>query len=293
MPKGDLIRRLAVAAVGIPLAVAVLQIGGWLLTIFVAGLAAMASRELNALALERGIRPFSWIAMAGTVGLVLLAGWNRSFHLWAPWAVGVLLLVFFLASVSAMKFRSLEERPLMAASVTLAGVLYWGAPFSFAVFLRHYPEATGWPEANLFTSGPVLLAFPLAATWVSDTAAYLVGSLIGRRKLAPSVSPGKTVEGGLAGLFSAIAVGALAGGLFLDLHSDSLVSTLLGAGMGFLMGITIQLGDLIESLFKREAGVKDSGSLLPGHGGILDRFDAMIFTLPLAFFLISLLRAMA
>jgi phosphatidate cytidylyltransferase len=285
---GDLGRRLAVAAVGIPLALVVLFTGGWPLALAVAILAAMATWELNALAAVRGIRPFSWIGIPGTLALVLLAGWSRSFPLWAPWAVGSLLFVFFLSSASAVKWRTPDERPLLAAALTLAGTLCWGGCFSFAIFLRHLPEVAGWPDPTDPSQGPALLAFPLAVTWTSDTAAYLVGSLFGRRKMIPSVSPGKTVEGGVGGLVAAILVGVFMGRVFLGIHPDPWVAALLGGAMGLLMGIVIQLGDLIESLFKREAGVKDSGNLLPGHGGILDRFDALIFTLPFTFVLIYL-----
>jgi phosphatidate cytidylyltransferase len=200
----------------------------------------------------------------------------------------LLLLLFFLCSVAAVGFRTPEERPLLAVSLTLVGALYWGGGFSFAIFLRHLPEMTGWSDPAHPNLGPALLAFPLAVTWTSDTAAYLIGSKFGRRKLMPSVSPGKTVEGGLAGLGSAVLVGAFMGGIFLGIHPDPWVSALLGGGMGMLMGITVQLGDLVESLYKREAGVKDSGNLLPGHGGILDRFDALIFTLPLTYAMFSL-----
>jgi phosphatidate cytidylyltransferase len=288
IPRGDLVRRLAVAAIGIPLALVVLFTGGWLLTALVALLAVMATREFDALASARGIRTFSWIGIPGTLALMVLAGLTRSFPVWAPWAVGSLLFLFFLSSASAVKLRTPEERPLLAASLTLVGTLYWGGCFSFAIFLRHLPETTGWPDPALPNQGPALLAFPLAVTWTADTAAYLFGSQFGRRQMIPSVSPGKTVEGGVAGLLSAVLVGAFMGWVFLEIHPDPVVSSLLGGAMGLLMGITIQLGDLIESLYKREAGVKDSGSLLPGHGGILDRFDALIFTLPLTYALVRL-----
>jgi len=289
MSKGDLIRRFGVAAIGIPLALLVVIKGGWLLTLFVASLAALATQELNALASARGVRVFPLLGIGGTVVLVLLAGWTRSFFLWAPWALVSLILLFFLSSVSALRLRAPEHRPLLASSLTVVSALYLGGCFSFAVFLRHFPEAGGWPPPELPSRGAVILAFPLAVTWMADTAAYLFGSLFGKRKMMPDVSPGKTVEGGASGLLTAVLVGAFMGWVFLKIHPDPIVAGLLGGAMGFLLGITTQLGDLIESLFKREAGVKDSGTLLPGHGGILDRFDALIFTLPFAYGLFYLL----
>jgi len=286
--KGDLGRRVAVAAVGIPLALVFLLRGGWLLTGFLAILGAMAAGEMDLLARARGVRGFPWISIPGTFVLVALAGFSRSFTDWAPWALGWLLFLFFLCSAAAVRLRPPEDRPLLATSLTLVSVLYWGVGFSFALFLRHLPEVAPWVDAGIPNQGPVFLAFPLAVTWIADTAAYLVGTQYGRRKMAPLVSPAKTVEGAVASLVAAVAVGALMGWIFLRPHPDPLLSAVVGGIMGFLMGITVQLGDLIESLFKREAGVKDSGGLLPGHGGILDRFDALIFTLPLAYALINL-----
>lgn len=287
-PMGDLGPRLAVAAIGIPLALLVLFAGGWMLTVFLAILATMATRELYALAAVRGVRAFSFIGLVGAGGLVLMAGWTRSFQLWAPWAMGLLLLLFFLSSALAVRLRTSEERPLLAASITLVGALYWGGGFSFGIFLRHLPEVAGWSNPAHPNLGPLLLAFPLAVTWTADTAAYLFGNQFGRRKMIPAVSPGKTVEGGIAGLGTAVLTGALMGSVFLRIHPDAWVASLVGGAMGLLMGVTVQLGDLVESLYKREAGVKDSGKLLPGHGGVLDRFDALIFTLPLTYALVCL-----
>ncbi len=288
MQKGDFLRRLAVAAIGIPLALFVLVRGGWLLAVFVALLAGIAAREMNALAAARGIRVFGWMGIVGTAAMVLLAGWTRAFTLWAPWAIGLLLTVFFLASAAALKRRRPEDRPLLASSLTVVGVLYWGGCFSFAIFLQNFPVGQEWPQPDLPYRGAVLLAFPLAITWTADTAAYLIGSLFGKRKMMPDVSPGKTVEGGVAGLSVAFLVGAFMGWVFLRIHPDPVRAALLGGFLGLIMGFITQLGDLIESLFKREAGVKDSGSLLPGHGGILDRFDALIFTLPVTYGLMYL-----
>jgi phosphatidate cytidylyltransferase len=287
--RGDLLRRLAVPAVGIPTALAVIIAGGWYLALVLAVVAGMAVGEQNDLAAARGVRAFPWIGIPGAVILVLLAGWTLSFPLWAPWALAFLLLLFFLASAAAVKLGAPDQRPLLSVSLTITGALYWGCCFPFFIFLRHFPEGLGWPGLPLPEGGPVLLAFPLAVTWTADTAAYLIGSHYGRHKLAPTVSPGKTVEGGVASLITGVLVGAYMGWAFLKIHPDPVVALLLGGAMGLLMGITVQLGDLIESLFKREAGVKDSGRLLPGHGGILDRFDALIFTVPLTYALFWIL----
>lgn len=288
MSKSNVVGRLAVAAVGIPLALLVLIYGGWLLTLFVGALAVMATWEMNALASARGLETFRWLGVLGTAVLVFLAGLTREFSHWAPVAVATLLLLFFAASAGAVKLRDPEKRPLMVASVTLVGAFYWGCCFSFAIFLRHLPTDWGWPDPSLANRGALILAFPLAVTWSADSAAWLFGSLFGRRKMIPSVSPGKTVEGGIAGLTTAILVGAVMGRFFLNMHPEPAIAALIGGGMGLMMGFIVQLGDLIESLFKREAGVKDSGKVLPGHGGILDRFDALIFTLPFTHGLIYL-----
>jgi phosphatidate cytidylyltransferase len=288
IPIKDLARRLAVAVVGIPLFVLILYLGGWVLAGVLAVLAVLATRELFALATARGTDAFYVLGAVGASALVLLAGWLRGFVAWAPWALGALSLLFFLASISAVFSRNPDDRPLFASSLTTVAALYWGVGFSFAVFLRHMPETTGWPDPGVPSQGLALLAFPFAVTWIADTAAYLFGHAFGRRKMAPTVSPGKTVVGGMAGLITAVASGAVFAWAFLELNSNPWMEACLGGSMGFLMGVTIQMGDLIESLFKREAGVKDSASLLPGHGGVLDRFDALIFTLPLTYGLIRL-----
>jgi phosphatidate cytidylyltransferase len=121
----------------------------------------------------------------------------------------------------------------------------------------------------------------MVSVWGMDTAAYAVGRAIGRRKLCPGVSPGKTVEGALAALVApAVLISAAGYRLGLPLHHG----IILGGGIG----VVGQAGDLFESMLKRRAGAKDSGTLLPGHGGILDRFDSLLFAAPLAYFYLSL-----
>jgi phosphatidate cytidylyltransferase len=122
----------------------------------------------------------------------------------------------------------------------------------------------------------------LAGTWAGDTAAYFVGKKLGRNKLAPRLSPGKTVEGALGGLAGS-ALGASLVNFFYPAASFSMIAIL-----GLLVGVFGMLGDLFESSLKRTAGIKDTGVIIPGHGGVLDRFDSMIFTAPAAYYFVTL-----
>jgi phosphatidate cytidylyltransferase len=135
--------------------------------------------------------------------------------------------------------------------------------------------------------GGVLLIFPMVITWASDIGAYFVGRALGKRKLIPSVSPGKTVAGAVGGLAASMLVAwAFARGVLVPIAS--LGFTPWGALLfGGLVSVAAQVGDLFESLLKREARVKDSSHIIPGHGGILDRFDSLIFVLPLAYLLLG------
>jgi phosphatidate cytidylyltransferase len=288
MAAGDLGRRVAVAALGIPLGVVVILLGGWTLAVVVGILAAIGTHEVYALAAARGWRPFPWVGVPAAlllVGFAVVAGGLAG---WAPVALSVLLLVALVSMAAAVFRRGAEGDPLLAAGTTLIGVTYAGAPMAFAVLLREYPGG----GATL--TGAFLVMFPLVVTWMGDTAAYFTGRRFGRRKLLPAVSPKKTVEGGVGGLLGAVGGAILFAILFLG-PADGLIARdpgaptmgwMAAAGLGLLIGAVAQVGDLAESVLKREAGVKDSGSILPGHGGVLDRFDAVYFTLPLTYALL-------
>jgi len=151
-------------------------------------------------------------------------------------------------------------------AATIFGIAWIGLPFAHAVFLRELPHGDG------------LLIDVLVATFIGDTGAYLMGRAWGRHKLAPDISPNKTVEG-LAGGILAATVAFWAAGLYQDWLSgpDALL-------LGFLVAITAPVGDLFESLIKRDLEVKDTGSLFGVHGGVLDRLDAVFFTVVVAFY---------
>ncbi len=292
MSVRELVKRLAVAALGIPLALGIVYLGGWPLAIAAAAFSGLGAWELCLLGRAQGVEAFPWLCVLGAVGLVLVAGLTRSYGAFASPALALVLVVVVLSAVGAIWRRWPRGRPLPAVSLTTAGVLYLGGGLSFAVLLRHLSETPDWSGSNHPLEGPFLLLLPLAVTWTGDTAAYFFGHLFGNRRLIPHVSPGKTVVGGVAGLITSAVTGGAMGWLALGLHPEPLISALTGVGLGFLLGIATQVGDLVESVFKREAGVKDSGVIFPGHGGILDRFDALLFSLPAAYVLLRLLGAL-
>lgn len=278
----DLRSRLLVAGLGIPLAVGAAYAGGWWLAGLLAGLAAWSAHEFGRLALGRsGGRPLKALGTAGAGALVLLAGLDPGLAAWGGGAMALLVIVALASASLSVSGWAGAELSVASASAPAAGALYTGGTFSFALFLREMPDRWAGGTAGAW-EGAVLVLFPLCVVWAGDAAAYVVGRKAGRRRLAPRVSPGKTVEGGAAGLGAATGTGLLAGCL-LDGLPNVPLSPLAGAAGGLLLGLAGQMGDLAESGFKRGAGVKDSGAVLGGHGGALDRFDGVCFAMPVAY----------
>jgi phosphatidate cytidylyltransferase len=171
--------------------------------------------------------------------------------------------------------RAPADRPMSATGVTLLGVGYTGALPAFLLAIRH----TEYPVRSW--TGAWLVFFPLVVTWVCDTAAMFAGRAFGGPKLAPRVSPGKTWSGSTAGLIGGILIAPVFGSLIFPRVGLDIPLWQLGA-IAASLSVIGQVGDLVESLFKREAGVKDSSHLIPGHGGVLDRFDSLYFVIPAA-----------
>ena len=286
-------QRVATAAVGIPLAAVVVWNGGLPLVLVVALIAWLGTRELFDLAERTGVRALRPVGML-LAALVPLVTWlvttplERSLNpvegfvasvlaplwLWVQWPLVVVLIPVLVLGVVLFR-RTPAQRPLAVAAVTLLGPVYCGLLPSALLLTRF---AAG-PDRSL--AAAALVFFPLVITWLCDSFAMWGGKAIGGPKLWPEISPGKTRSGGVAGLL---------GGTVAALAYVPLVLTPLGRGIplgqavvtGLVISLVAQLGDLVESLFKREAGVKDSGSLIPGHGGVLDRFDSLYFVLPVA-----------
>jgi phosphatidate cytidylyltransferase len=276
MAGGDLGRRVAVAAVGIPAVLAALWFGGWALGGLIAVCAVLATMELYALAGAQGVRPFAMTGAAASGAIVLLATAYPTPGQAASPVLGVLVAVALVALAASVFLRWPGGEPLASIAITLLGPVYVGCTLAFAVFLRSLPAV-----------GFVLL--PLVAVWVGDSAAYFAGRAWGKTKLFPAASPGKTVVGGVAGLIGSAVAGTLVAVLTLTRVPGLGVSALAGALIGAVIGIAAPLGDVAESVLKREAGVKDSGKLLPGHGGMLDRIDSLLFAFPIAYGVLVLL----
>lgn len=284
MAAGELSRRILVALVGVPLAVLVVWQGGWYLGLVMGGVAGVAAKEFFELAATRAGRPLPIPGVLLALVLPLLATAFPSFPALAPWAFGAIVVLTLLALGSVVWVRGVDGSPLSAGTATVVGGVYTGGTLAFALLLRHLPEALGSGAIH----GGFLIAFPITVTWIGDSAAYSVGRRWGRRKLVPRISPGKTMEGGLAGVVASILVSTAFAAIFLAGPGPLAVSMPVAAAIGAALGVGAILGDLTESVLKREAGVKDSGGLFPGHGGALDRFDALFFNIPLGYALLLL-----
>jgi phosphatidate cytidylyltransferase len=282
----ELARRVLVALVGIPLALAVIWYGDAALAALLGIIAALGAWEYFRIARAGGAAPLAGfgIPLAAAIPLVVHAhALGYTARSAAPTALLLTLgLTATLAIFSAaIWMRGVAGRPLEAVAVTVFGVLYTGATISYGYLLRHHDYAVG------AAAGTALLMFPVLLTWTQDTAAYGVGRAIGRHKLIPSVSPGKTVEGAVGGVIVTLLVSWLYVRLALVPYAQLGLRTSDAILFGFAISIAAQVGDLAESLIKREAGVKDASHIIPGHGGVLDRFDSLLFVLPVAYLLLG------
>ena len=268
---GELAKRVGVALVGIPIAVGLVYLGGYWLAAFVALLASAAAWEFAAMYREGGVPALPLAAAALALAYILLAAAvsPAAFIVWAT------LITLAVAAALALTAAA-EARPGAMAMASVFGALYAGVTLAFALWLR----AEGGAAPGL--AGAAVLMLPVAITWFGDSAAYFVGKAIGRHRLAPVISPNKTWEGAIAGL-----IATTGGALLYAALTRSLVPWTMSSGellgLGAILAVAGQAGDLFESRFKRECGVKDSSGLFPGHGGVLDRLDSLLFVFPFAY----------
>lgn len=286
MAASELTRRVAVAAIGVPLAIVVIYIGGCVLAIVIMLLAALGAAEIFGLAEKRGSRAFL-AAGCGLAMLYVLAAARDPAGAWTPRIlIAVTVGMVLVLSAAAIWRRGVGGAPLGAVATTLFGAVFVGGTLAHVMLLR---QLAGGETVGPGWTGAALVAFPITMAWIGDTCAYFGGRAFGRHKLIVRVSPGKTVEGAIAALLGTVAIGAVYAWAVFGQWLDLPIGPASGALAGLLVSPVAQIGDLAESLFKREAGVKDSGRLLPGHGGVLDRFDSLFFAVPVIFWYFVLL----
>lgn len=292
----ELALRVIVSVVAAPVAIWIVLAGGAPLAALLAIVSAVGAWEFYRIARAAGAHPLAdvGIALAGLVPLAIHASYLGLFTV-PPAFVALLTLLVLGATIW---LRGVDGRPLAAAATTVMGVVYTGGMLGFGYALRYHDVVAGYdivgakhlalgPLALRIPPGGVLLIFPLLVTWASDIGAYVAGRSIGGRKLIPTVSPGKTVAGAVGGLVASMLVSWL--------FARSVLAPVANLGFtpwgallfGALISVAAQVGDLFESLLKRDGGVKDSSRIIPGHGGVLDRFDSLIFVLPVAYLLLG------
>ena len=265
--------RLTSAFVGVPIVIAALWAGAPWLSLLAAVLASLGAVEFYRMAERRGARPTTVLGVVWALAFVV-SGHSDDYVEYQTTLValggGTLTLAWHLARrfVPGRAKDDIDEAPDSLGDTiadwgnTAAGAIYTGWTLSLFLRLRAGDDGLEW----------VLLA--VLATFATDTGAFLVGRAIGRRRMAPRISPGKTWEGAVGGWVAG--VGAAVGlAVLLDMPLSQPEAIVLGA----LIGVAAQVGDLVESMLKRAAGVKDSGTLIPGHGGVLDRLDSVVFAI--------------
>jgi phosphatidate cytidylyltransferase len=263
-------------------------LGSPIFSIVIALIAIGALYELYRAYQRVGARPSTWTGSLAIICLFIIAGTDAPFRALTGAMVGYTLI-----ALAQHLYKKDITGALLDWAFSLSGVMYIGVTMMHFVLIRRIqgPVDMDWVEradALIGDGGAALglawLLFVLLTTWMTDVFAYLVGRQWGRQKLIPHISPGKTREGALAGLIGGTITGALAAYVF---------GVPVPFGIMLLMGGIVaagaMVGDLCESLIKREVGIKDMGAIIPGHGGLLDRVDALLVTVPLTFYTALLL----
>ncbi len=264
-------RRILTAVIGIPMTIFVINYGEWLFAAAILILTLLAWHEFYIMLQNKNIRIFYKLGFLTNFLLLGCAWLGNSQEI-------IMVLFFALLFILLNSVLSGKKFTVVDAAFSLFGIMYIGISFSHLLLLRYSDSsvhiATSW---GTLSAGAAYLWLAFVGTWANDTFAYFIGSRFGRHKLCPAVSPAKTIEGALGGMFGSIIAILTLGMLFHLSIAQSVV-------MGILVGLAAPVGDLTESAIKRFANVKDSGRILPGHGGILDRFDSILFVVPVIYY---------
>jgi phosphatidate cytidylyltransferase len=254
--------RILVSLVGLPVVLGLVYLGGWWMFAFVALVLALSLHEYWLLA--QPLRPLAPAGYAG--GILALFGAHLGGVSWMLGGVlTTLVLAFALKAISAAR-----QAATVAISGTLLGAVWIGLGLGFLILLRDLPH-----------NGRLLTFTVLLAVWGGDTLAYFGGRLVGRHRLAPAISPKKTWEGFVFGTAATVFV------VFIALYKQDVLTIAHSIELGIVLAVAAPFGDLFESVLKRDMDVKDTGTLLGGHGGLLDRTDALLFAAPAAYYCLA------
>jgi len=265
----SLAKRLLAAAVFLPCFFIIAHRGGIYYLILIDLIIILGLFEFYRMMEAKGLRPYTWIGVLSGGALPWYLFFRQGIY------ANVLLTLTFIAVMIAELIRKDKGHAVYHISVTIFGVLYVSWLGSHLMLLRELPILAGLGYSVGFTF--VMIVFTL--TWCYDTGAYAFGRLFGRRKLSPSISPGKTVEGAIGGTFLSIAGILVVRSIF-----DTQIGAVEAVVLAIAASVIGQTGDLVESMLKRDAKIKDSSTTIPGHGGVLDRFDSLLFTAPLIYY---------
>lgn len=260
----ELVKRLSVAVLGIPIIFGAIYAGNYVFLGLLMLVTVVALWEFYGLVETKLTHPHRFIGVIWMVALGII--------LFLKLSLFIYIVLFIISTVLFELFRN-KPNPLLNVSSTISGVFYIGL-FYALMLIRQFPATRGLDEHV----GTWLVYMIFISIWICDTAAYGFGSWLGKHKLFPRISPNKTWEGAAAGFLTGIMTSVAIQTLFIKQ-----ISIIDGLVIGAIVGIAGQLGDLIESMLKRDAQVKDSSALLPGHGGMLDRFDSPILVAPLVY----------
>ncbi|HSO67824.1 MAG TPA: phosphatidate cytidylyltransferase [Desulfatirhabdiaceae bacterium] len=264
-------QRLLVIIFLVPIGIGIVALGGILFSLLITAILAVASWEYVQLARKGGYHPNLWLVVGGTIVLGLTRAIFQFDH--ADLIISVIILTDMFVHLLAYEKGADDAGTDFA--ITLGGIMYIGWIGSYLISLRDLPNGLWW----------FMLVMP--AAWLADSGAYLFGSRFGKHQFSPRISPRKTWEG----YFGGILFGTVCTVLFAALWKIRMPSLTLMHGLilGLLMGIVTPLGDLAESVFKRQVGEKDSSNLIPGHGGFFDRIDSWIWAGVIGYYLVSYL----
>ena len=266
-----LAKRVLVAVVLLPIGIFAIVYGGAVFAGLVVVILGLAAWEYVNLFRAGGLQPAGVILILGTIAFALgraLDGFES-----APWLVSLAILVVMAYHLVA--FERGSEQSGTDFGITLGGIFYLGWIGAYLISLRDLPDGMWW----------VLLVLP--AVWLADSGAYFIGKGIGKHHITPRLSPKKTWEGYLGGiLVGTLGTALLAYGLAFLAGPESVLTPLRGALLGFILSALTILGDLGESMFKRQVGIKDSSNLIPGHGGVFDRIDSWLWAGVIGYYVI-------